>query len=51
MVVTDTLQRFAESEALGEFDEVKAACRKALAKFIYERTHRRPMVVPIIMEV
>jgi ribonuclease J len=50
-VVTEALQRFAENDALGEFDEVKAACRKALAKFIYERTHRRPMVVPIIMEV
>jgi ribonuclease J len=51
MVVTETLQRIADSDALGEFDQVKAACRKALAKFIYERTHRRPMVVPIIMEV
>ena len=51
MVVTETLQKLAESDALGEFDQVKSACRKALAKFIYERTHRRPMVVPIIMEV
>jgi len=50
-IVTGALEKFAESEALGEFDELKAACRKALAKFIYERTHRRPMVVPIIMEV
>ena len=50
-LVNEVLQRFAESDALGEFDEVKAACRKALAKFIYERTHCRPMVVPIIMEV
>lgn len=38
-------------EAMSEFDEMKAACRKALAKFLYERTHRRPMIVPIIMEV
>lgn len=50
-VVTDALQTFADSDALEEFDEVKAACRKDLAKFIYERTHRRPMIVPIIMEV
>lgn len=50
-VVTEVLQKFADSDALEEFDEVKAACRKALAKFIYERTHRRPMVVPVVMEV
>lgn len=50
-IVNDTLQTFVESDALAEFDEVKAACRKVLAKFIYERTHRRPMVVPIVMEV
>jgi ribonuclease J len=45
------LQKYAESDALGEFDELKAACRKVLAKFVYERTHCRPMVVPVIMEV
>lgn len=50
-VVNDKLGEFAENDALGEFDEVKAGCRKVLAKFIYERTHRRPMVVPIILEV
>lgn len=50
-VVNEALRGFAENEALGEFDEVKSACRKALARFLYERTHRRPMIVPIIMEV
>lgn len=50
-VVETALQVFVQSDSLGEYDEVKAACRKALAKFIYERTHRRPMVVPIVMEV
>ena len=50
-VVEAALQVFVDSDSLAEYDEVKAACRKALAKFIYERTHRRPMVVPIVMEV
>ena len=50
-VVETALQTFVETDSLSEYDEVKAACRKALAKFIYERTHRRPMVVPIVMEV
>ncbi len=50
-VVEAALQEFVESDSLGEYDEVKAACRKLLAKFIYEKTHRRPMVVPIVMEV
>lgn len=50
-VVNAALQSFVESDSLAEYDEVKAASRKALAKFIYERTHRRPMIVPIVMEV
>jgi ribonuclease J len=50
-VVENALQSFVESDSLDEYDEVKAACRKALAKFIYEKTHRRPMIVPIVMEV
>lgn len=50
-ILTAALQKFTESDALGESDEVKAACRKSLAKYIYEHTHRRPMIVPIIMEV
>lgn len=38
-------------DSLEEFDELKAAIRKVLAKFIYEHTHRRPMVITVIMEV
>ena len=51
VVVEAALETFVQDDALAEYDEVKTACRKALAKFIYERTHRRPMVVPIVMEV
>jgi ribonuclease J len=49
-VVIAKLAEFADSGSVEELDEVKAACRKALAKFIYERIHRRPMIVPIVME-
>lgn len=49
-VVLAKLEAFKDTD-IEEFDEIQAACRKALAKFIYERTHRRPMIVPIVMEV
>jgi len=44
------LDEFKDTD-IEEWDEIQAACRKALAKFIYERTHRRPMIVPIVTEV
>jgi len=50
-VVVAKLEEFRDSGSLEEFDEIKAACRKALAKLIYERIHRRPMIVPIVVEV
>ena len=49
-VVLSKLEGFRDGDSLQEFDEIKAACRKALARFIYDRTHRRPMIVPIVME-
>ncbi|MGI6296613.1 MAG: ribonuclease J [Armatimonadota bacterium] len=49
--IDQVLEEYADEDALEEYDEIKATCRKVLAKFIYERTHCRPMVVPIIMEV
>lgn len=49
-VLVSRLDELEVNDALKEPDEVKAACKKSVAKFIYERTHRRPMVVPIIME-
>ncbi|MCE5324713.1 ribonuclease J [bacterium] len=50
-VLLTTLQDLIEDNGLEGLDDVKAGCRKALAKFIYERTHRRPMIVPVVMEV
>jgi len=31
--------------------ELKSAIRDALAGFLYEKTHRRPMIVPVVLEV
>lgn len=49
-VILDKIQEFVEADALEDRDEIKAGCRKVLAKFIYSRIQRRPMIVPIIME-
>jgi ribonuclease J len=50
-VILTKFQEFAESDLLDDMDDIKSGCRKALARFIYERTHRRPVIVPILMEV
>lgn len=40
-----------EQDGVTEWAALKSAMRDALGKFIYERTRRRPMILPIIMEV
>ncbi len=50
-VVLSKLGEFDEMKSLEEFDEIKTACRKAVAKLIYERIRRRPVIVPIVLEV
>lgn len=35
---------------VGEWSAIKSEVRDALGKFLYERTGRRPMILPIIME-
>jgi ribonuclease J len=38
-------------EAAGEWSTAKSDVRSAVAKLLYARTRRRPMVIPVIMEV
>jgi ribonuclease J len=36
---------------LADIESLKRHTRTALAKFVAERTRRRPMIVPVVMEV
>jgi ribonuclease J len=38
-------------EGYNEWTTIKSAVRDALAKLLFERTRRRPMILPIVMEV
>jgi ribonuclease J len=38
-------------EGYTEWATIKAAVKEALSKLMYERTRRRPMILPIVMEV
>ena len=40
-----------ESEQISEWAGIKSNVREVVGKFLYERTRRRPMILPIIMEV
>ena len=41
----------AAAEGATDFETVRRHARKSLGKFIGERTRRRPMVIPVVMEV
>jgi ribonuclease J len=49
-IVLETLQNLSV-DAVTEWSTVKADLRTPIAKFLYERTRRRPMVLPVIMEI
>ncbi|SMO54259.1 ribonuclease J1 [Melghirimyces algeriensis] len=49
-IVTQTMEKCA-SEQVSEWASLKTSIRDALSKFLYEKTKRRPMILPIIMEV
>ena len=49
-VVLDALQDMDHAAGV-ELDVVQRVARKALGKFVNERTRRRPMIVPVVMEV
>ena len=50
MVVLETIENLT-IDAATEWATAKSDIRKAVAKLLYTRTHRRPMVVPVIMEI
>ncbi len=39
------------SEGVSDWSAIKGVVRDSLGRFLYERTRRRPMILPIIMEV
>ncbi|MDQ3955717.1 MAG: ribonuclease J [Actinomycetota bacterium] len=40
-----------DDEAATDWGALKKACRRALGEFVWQRTRRRPMILPIVMEV
>ncbi|GAB6931442.1 ribonuclease J [Paenibacillus sp. JCM 10914] len=49
-IVSSTLQKLM-SENVNEWASLKTSVKDALGRFLYEQTRRRPMILPIIMEV
>lgn len=49
-IVTVTLQKLMQ-ENVSEWSSLKIGIKDVLGKFLYEKTRRRPMILPIIMEV
>ena len=40
-----------EENGVSEWSVIKSTVRDALGRFLYEKTRRRPMILPIIMEI
>lgn len=49
-IVSSTLEKLM-SENVNEWASLKTSVKDALGRFLYEQTRRRPMILPIIMEV
>ncbi|MBP1991278.1 ribonuclease J [Paenibacillus eucommiae] len=49
-IVTNTLNKLM-NENINEWASLKTHVKDALGRFLYEQTRRRPMILPIIMEV
>lgn len=48
--VQQALER-CEDNGVSEWSTIKSTVRDSLGRFLYERTRRRPMILPIIMEI
>lgn len=48
--VADALETL-EHDEVTDWSVLKRACRRALGEFVWQETRRRPMIVPVIMEV
>jgi len=48
--VADALEKL-ERDQVTDWGVIKKECRKALGEFVWQRTRRRPMILPVIMEV
>ena len=43
--------RFCESEQITDWTTIKLSVKDVLAQYLFDKTRRRPMILPIIMEV
>ncbi len=49
--IAEASLQFALTKKMKDFSEIKALIRDDLAKYIYKQTKRKPMILPIIMDV
>lgn len=47
----DSALRKCEENGISEWSVIKSTIRDSLGRFLYEKTRRRPMILPIIMEI
>ncbi len=50
-IVSMTLHKLVNEDNVNDWSGLKTGVRDAVSRFLYEQTRRRPMVLPIIMEV
>ena len=48
--VADALDELGDDQ-VREWSSIKKACRNSLGEIVWKRTRRRPMILPIVMEV